>query len=59
MAPKSYVYVVSDMTSSMNTGSVKWFNSQKGFGSFRLSIFGLPMAATTSLFISARLNAPA
>jgi CspA family cold shock protein len=31
-APKSYVYVVSERTSSMNTGIVKWFNNQKGFG---------------------------
>ena len=31
-APKSYVYVVSERTSSMNMGIVKWFNDQKGFG---------------------------
>ena len=29
---KSYVYVVSERTISVNTGTVKWFNNQKGFG---------------------------
>ena len=32
LAPKSYVYVVSERTFSVNTGTVKWFNNQKGFG---------------------------
>jgi CspA family cold shock protein len=31
-APRSYVYVVSERTFSVTTGTVKWFNSQKGFG---------------------------
>lgn len=26
------MYVVNERTSSVNTGIVKWFNSQKGFG---------------------------
>jgi CspA family cold shock protein len=36
-APGSYVYVVSERTFSVNTGIVKWFNSQKGFGFIQLS----------------------
>jgi cold shock protein len=31
-APESYVYIVSERIFSVNTGTVKWFNSQKGFG---------------------------
>jgi cold shock protein len=29
---KSYVYTVREKDICMNTGTVKWFNSQKGFG---------------------------
>jgi CspA family cold shock protein len=31
-APKSYVHLVSERTFAVSTGTVKWFNSQKGFG---------------------------
>jgi cold shock protein len=31
-ALRSYVYVVNERISPVNTGIVKWFNNQKGFG---------------------------
>ena len=37
MAPKSHVYAINERTFSVNTGTVKWFNSQKGFGFIQLA----------------------